>query len=44
MPQARQGGRLVCEFAVVGSKLEGIGLENEQMGQIQVAEGVIVDA
>lgn len=37
MPHARQGGTLVDEVAVDGSKLEGTGLENEHMGQIQVA-------
>jgi hypothetical protein len=42
MPHARHGGRCVREFAVVGSKFEGIGLEKEQMGQIQVALGAIV--
>lgn len=37
MPHARQGGTGVDGVAVVGSKLEGKGLENEQIGQIQVA-------
>lgn len=27
MPQARHGGNGVCEFAAVGSKFEGTGLE-----------------
>lgn len=37
MPHARQGGKFVAALAVVVSKLDGIGLENEHMGQIQVA-------
>lgn len=37
MPHDRQGGTGVAAVAVVGSKLEGRGLENEQIGQIQVA-------
>lgn len=41
MPQARHGGRSVREFAVAGSKFEGMGLEKEQMGQTQVALGAI---
>jgi hypothetical protein len=36
IPQARHGGRGVRSFAVLGSKLDGTGLEKEQMGQIQV--------
>lgn len=38
MPQARHGGRGVWMLAVVGSKLEGTGLEKLQMVQTQVAE------
>lgn len=37
MPQARHGGRGVCALAVVGSKLEGTGLEKVHIGQIHVA-------
>lgn len=37
MPQAKHGGRGVCKFAAPISKFEGIGLENEQIGQIHVA-------
>ena len=37
IPQARQGGSGVAALAVVGSKLDGIGLEKVQIGQIQVA-------
>ena len=37
MPHARQGGRCVAALAVAGSKLDGTGFENVQMGQIQVA-------
>lgn len=37
MPQARQGGSGVEAVAVAGSKLEGTGFENEQMGQTHVA-------
>lgn len=37
IPQARHGGKLTAGVAVVVSKFEGTGLENEQMGQIQVA-------
>jgi hypothetical protein len=36
MPHARHGGKGVREFAATGSKLDGTGLENEQMGQIHV--------
>jgi len=39
MPQARHGGKGVRSFAVLGSKLDGTGFENEQMGHIQVAFG-----
>jgi hypothetical protein len=39
IPQARHGGTFVCVFAVAGSKLEGIGLEKEHIGQTQVAFG-----
>jgi hypothetical protein len=44
IPQARHGGMFVCVFAVAGSKLEGIGLEKEHIGQTQVALGPIVGA
>lgn len=37
IPHAKHGGTLVDFVAVDGSKLEGTGLENEHMGQIQVA-------
>lgn len=37
IPQARHGGNGVEAVAVAGSKLEGTGLENEQIGQIHVA-------
>lgn len=37
MPHARHGGRGVCTFAVVGSKLDGTGFENVQIGHTQVA-------
>lgn len=37
IPHARHGGRGVLALAVDGSKLEGTGLENEHIGQIQVA-------
>lgn len=37
IPHARQGGKCVAALAVAGSKLDGTGLENEQIGQIQVA-------
>ena len=37
MPHARHGGIGVCAFAATGSKLVSIGLEKEQIGQIQVA-------
>lgn len=48
IPHARQGGRCVAAVAVAGSRLDGTGLENEQIGQIQVAltgfgEGGLVD-
>jgi hypothetical protein len=36
MPQARQGGNGKASVAIVGSKLDGTGLENEQMGHTQV--------
>ena len=42
MPQARHGGSWVYDFAVAGSKLDGIGLENEQIGHTQVALGDMV--
>jgi hypothetical protein len=37
IPQARHGGGGVETLAILGSKLEGTGLEKEQIGQIQVA-------
>lgn len=37
IPHARHGGKCVAALAVAGSKLDGTGLENEQIGQIQVA-------
>lgn len=37
IPHARQEGRLVAALAVAGSKLDGIGFENVQMGHIHVA-------
>jgi len=36
MPQARHGGNGNVSVAIVGSKLDGTGLENEQMGHTQV--------
>lgn len=49
MPQARHGGSGVLAFDTAGSKLDGTGLENEHIGQIQVAfasrlEGVCAGA
>jgi hypothetical protein len=42
IPHARHGASGVRAFAVAGSKFEGTGFENEQIGQTQVAlwEGV----
>lgn len=37
IPQLKQGGRGVFEFAVAGSKLAGTGLAKEQIVQTQVA-------
>ncbi len=37
IPQLKQGGSGICEFAVAGSKLEGTGLAKEQIMQTQVA-------
>lgn len=37
IPQARQGGNGVCSLAVVGSKLDGTGLEKLQIVQTHVA-------
>jgi hypothetical protein len=37
MPHAKHGGKGVFVFAVAGSKFEGTGFENEQIGQIHVA-------
>jgi hypothetical protein len=37
MPHARHGGNGVRAFAVAGSKLDGTGLEKEQIGQTHVA-------
>lgn len=36
IPQARQGGNGKASVAIVGSKFEGTGLENEQMGHTHV--------
>lgn len=36
MPQARHGGSGKVSVAIVGSKLDGTGLEKEHMGQTQV--------
>lgn len=36
MPQARHGGNGKASVAIVGSKLDGTGLEKEQMGHTQV--------
>lgn len=44
MPHARHGGSVVRELAVAGSKFVGMGLENEQMGHIQVAFGAMLGA
>jgi hypothetical protein len=37
IPHARHGGRCVPAVAVAGSKFDGTGLENEQIGHIHVA-------
>lgn len=37
IPQFKQGGNSILEFAVPGSKLDGTGLENEQILQTHVA-------
>jgi len=37
IPQARHGGRGVWIVAVAGSKFEGTGFENVQIGQTHVA-------
>lgn len=37
MPQARHGAMGVSALALLGSKLEGTGLENEQIGHTHVA-------
>jgi len=37
IPQFKQGGMDMFEFAVPGSKLEGTGFENEQIVQTHVA-------
>jgi len=44
IPQARHGGNGVRSFAVLGSKFDGTGFENEQMGHIQVAFGSLTGA
>ena len=44
IPHARQGGRGVRALAVDGSKLRGTSFENEQIGQIHVAEVACVGA
>ena len=36
IPHAKQGANGVCSFDVCGSKFEGTGFENEQIGHIQV--------
>jgi len=41
MPHARHGGIGVFSLDIDGSKCKGIGLEKEQIGQIQVALGGI---
>lgn len=45
MPQARHGGSGNDSVAILGSKLEGTGFENEQIGQTQVptTTGKVVD-
>lgn len=40
MPQAKHGGRGVCAFAVMGSKLDGTGFGKLQMVHTHVAEVV----
>jgi hypothetical protein len=37
IPQLRHGGRGTEAFAVLGSNVEGTGLEKKQIGHIQVA-------
>lgn len=39
-PQAKHGGNGVFAFAMAGSKFDGTGLENEHIGQTQVAEAL----
>lgn len=36
MPHARHGDNAVCTVAVAGSKFDGTGFENVQIGHIQV--------
>ena len=38
IPHAKHGANGLCALAVVGSKFEGTGFENEHIGQIHVAE------
>lgn len=38
IPQAKHGANGLCTLAVAGSKFEGTGFENEQIGHIHVAE------
>jgi len=44
IPQARQGGSGVFALAILGSKFDGTGFENEQIGQIHVALGSLAAA
>lgn len=44
MPQAKHGGKGVRSFAVLGSKLDGTGLEKEHIGHIQVTFGSLCGA
>lgn len=44
IPQARHGGRGVCAFAVVASKLAGTGLEKLHILQTQVAAVTFCDS
>ena len=41
MPHAKHGGKGVLRLAVAASKLEGTGLEYEQIGQTHVALAVL---
>jgi len=44
IPHARQGDKGVLAFAILGSKFDGTGFENEQIGQIHVALGSLAAA